>query len=192
MVFEKGHKPFNKKKGAEAQHEFGNFFVKFGVKNNVKGNLSSLSYLISELKKDLSIINNFRQKKAVLRKEFYEVLVSLRMNMDSMEKYMPSKEFEALKRTVEEISKFAIKQEKERAVYEAPKRMERIRADRIIPREKPREVVDIKKEFTRKPEPVVKKKDDFYESASDAEKRELELLKKDLEEISRQLGNVEE
>jgi hypothetical protein len=174
MVFKKGHAPV--KKGSsiskKQSNDISDFFVKFGIKSDMKNNLSNLSYLIATLKKDLSLINDLREKKAFLRKELYETLISLRLNIDSMERHMPSKEFEALKNKIGEISKYAKKEK-------IPKV---IKFDKAI--KKPAE-------FAKKPEIIVKKNSSMINNASDKEKKELELLKKDLEEISRQLRNKE-
>jgi hypothetical protein len=185
MVFKKGHAPVKKKSISSKKtnilvknklNDISDFFVKFGIKDDMKNNLSNLSYLIATLKKDLSIINTLRGKKAFLRKELYETLISLRLNVDYLEKHMPSKEFEALKNKIQEISKYAKK--------EIEKKPEVKKTEKII--EKP---VEVKKEIIKNPEPVVEKKSSIFDVASDKEKKELETLKKDLENISNQLKN---
>jgi hypothetical protein len=177
MVFKKGHKPLNKKVVAAKKQstDVSDFYVKFGVKSEMKNNLSNLSYLISTLKHDLEMVNNFRAKKAYLRKELYETLISLRLNIDNLERHMPSKEFEALKNKIAEISKYA----KKEIVAKKPE----IKPKPII--EKKAE--EPKKIEASKPKPIIEKKAQEYEGASDKEKRELEMLKKDLEDISNQL-----
>ncbi|MFA5333819.1 MAG: hypothetical protein WC376_04975 [Candidatus Nanoarchaeia archaeon] len=184
MVFKKGHVPV-KKKSAEKkasdvikkkEDDISDFYVKFGIKNDMKNNLSNLSYLIATLKKDLSLVNNLRGKKAFLRKELYETLISLRLNIDSFERHMPAKEYEALKNKILEISKYAKK--------ELDKKPEVKKVERIIP--KPVEAI---KEAIKKPEPVSEKKSSLFDGASDKEKKELETLRKDLEDISEQLRN---
>lgn len=181
MVFKKGHVPVKKSAVANKKqlNDISDFYVKFGIKTDMKNNLSTLSYLVSTLKKDLNAVNNLREKKAFLRKELYETLISLRLGIDSMERHMPSKEFEALKNKIEEISKYAKK--------EAVKKPEIKKIEKKI--EKPVEVI---KEVPKSYEPIkAEKKPDTLDNASDKEKRELELLKKDLEEISNQLRNKE-
>ncbi|MDD4352931.1 MAG: hypothetical protein PHN56_00585 [Candidatus Nanoarchaeia archaeon] len=190
MVFKKGHTLVKKKSSViktptiskKQLNDVSDYYVKFGIKNDMKNNLSNLSYLVATLKNDLNIINNLRGKKAFLRKELYETLISLRLNVDSLERHMPSKEFEALKNKIEEISKYAKKETVKKS--EPSKKIE-----------KPAPVIKpevIKKEFDiKKPEPVIEKKSDLYNNASDKEKKELEALKRDLEEISNQLKNKE-
>jgi hypothetical protein len=180
MVFKKGHVPV-KKMSADAKkqlNDISDFYVKFGIKNDMKNNLTNLSYLVATLKKDLGIINNLREKKAFLRKELYETLISLRLGIDSMEKHMPSKEFEALKNKISEINKYAKKDASKKPEFE------KIEKEILKP-------IVIKKEFSKKTEPVISKKSEMIDNASDKEKKELELLKKDLEEISNQLRNKE-
>jgi len=87
MVFKKGHTPVNKKKDytvKKPESDVSDFYVKFGVKSDMKANLSNLSYLVSTLKNDLWHINNLRGKKAYLRKNLYEILISLRLGADSL------------------------------------------------------------------------------------------------------------
>jgi hypothetical protein len=173
MVFKKGHAPI--KKGSsiskKQSNDISDFFVKFGIKSDMKNNLSNLSYLIATLKKDLSLINDLREKKAFLRKELYETLISLRLNVDSMERHMPSKEFEALKNKIGEISRYAKKEK----IPEIIKINKAIKEPSVV----------------KKPEIAAKKNSSLINNASDKEKKELELLKKDLEEISKQLRNRE-
>jgi len=179
MVFKKGHKPANKKgtPDKKVSNDISDIYVKFGVKAEMKNNLSNLAYMIATLKKDLGIIDNLRVKKAFLRKELYETLVSLRLNMDSMENHMPSKEFEALKKKLEEINRYAKK--------EAAKKPEVKKKEIKAPAPKPAPVA-VKKE---EPKIVAEKVSGMYDGASDKEKKELEALKKDLEDISSQLRN---
>ena len=178
MVFKKGHKPAKKSaaKKQPASADTSDFFVKFGIKNEMKSNLSVLYYLVSQLIKDLSKMNGLRQKKALLRMDLFETMVSLRLNIDLMERHLPSKEFEALKKKIEEISKYAKKEEK-KAESQKPK---------ILPSEKIKE----KKEPIKDEPEMPKKEDSLYEKASDSEKKELDKLRKELEDISNQLkGN---
>jgi hypothetical protein len=186
MVFKKGHVPVRKKsktvkKSSKVNKnksiDISDFYVKFGIKNDMKNNLSNLSYLVATLKKDLSIVNNFRKKKAFLRKELYETLISLRLGVDSLEQHMPSKEFEALKNKIAEISKYAKKEIVKKIKAKPVKKI-------VVSKPEPVKVI---KEAFKKPEPVVEKKSSLYDNASDKEKKELELLRKDLEDISNQL-----
>ncbi|MDD2678403.1 MAG: hypothetical protein PHS81_00785 [Candidatus Nanoarchaeia archaeon] len=189
MVFKKGHKPVRRKSEIKSSakpvsksvNDVSDFYVKFGVKHDIKRNLSNISYLISELKKSLGTIAGFREKKALLRKELYETIISLRLNLDLMDKHMPSKEFDALKKKLDEIEKFAVK--KDAGVKMAVAEKKETVAEKKPEDKKAREI--------KKPAPIIKKKDDLYAGASDAEKKELEALKKDLEEIKSQLGNSE-
>jgi gas vesicle protein len=172
MVFKKGHKPANKKKDSAIKKPASNvsdFYVKFGVKSDMKNNLSNLSYLIATLKNDLWHINNLRGKKAYLRKNLYEILISLRLGVDSLERHLPSKEFEALKNKIEEISRFAKK--------EAAKKPEIAKVSEPVVAKKVQQ--PIKK--------IVDEIKDDFAGASDKERKELEKLKADLEEISKQL-----
>lgn len=187
MVFKKGHAPIKKKSNAVKKaskviktksNDVSDFYVKFGIKKDMKTNLTTLSYLISTLKKDLGLVNNFRQKKAFLRKELYETLISLRLGIDSLEKHMPAEEYEALKNKIAEISKYAKK-------IVAPK-PEVKKVEKVI--EKPKPVEAIKEAF-KKPEPAIEKKSSLIDNASDKERKELEMLRKDLEDISNQLKN---
>jgi len=171
MVFKKGHKPVNKKKDSvmkKPASDVSDFYVKFGVKSDMKANLSNLSYLIATLKNDLWHINNLRGKKAYLRKNLYEMLISLRLGADSLERYLPSKEFEALKNKIEEIDRFAKK--------------EAVRKPEIANVPKPAVVEKVQQ--SRK---IVEEAKDDFAGASDKERKELEKLKADLEEISKQL-----
>ncbi len=171
MVFKKGHTPVNKKKDytvKKPESDVSDFYVKFGVKSDMKANLSNLSYLVSTLKNDLWHINNLRGKKAYLRKNLYEILISLRLGADSLERYLPSKEFEALKNKIEEIDRFAKK--------------EAVRKPEIANVPKPAVVEKVQQ--SRK---IVEEAKDDFAGASDKERKELEKLKADLEEISKQL-----
>ncbi len=178
MVFKKGHKPVNKKKDSvmkKPASDVSDFYVKFGVKSDMKANLSNLSYLIATLKNDLWHINNLRGKKAYLRKNLYEMLISLRLGADSLERHLPSKEFEALKNKIEEINRFAKKEAvKKQAVAEKKPEIVNI----------PKPVVAEKVQQSKK---IVEEIKDDFAGASDKERKELEKLKADLEEISKQL-----
>ncbi len=178
MVFKKGHKPANKKKDSAIKKPASNvsdFYVKFGVKSDMKNNLSNLSYLIATLKNDLWHINNLRGKKAYLRKNLYEILISLRLGVDSLERHLPSKEFEALKNKIEEISRFAKKEAAKKPAIE--KKLEIAKVSEPVVAEKVQQ--PIKK--------IVEEIKDDFAGASDKERKELEKLKADLEEISKQL-----
>jgi len=81
---------------------------------------------------------------------------------------LPSKEFEALKNKIEEIDRFAKK--------------EAVRKPEIANVPKPAVVEKVQQ--SRK---IVEEAKDDFAGASDKERKELEKLKADLEEISKQL-----
>ena len=95
------------------------------------------------------------------------------LNIDKFKNHLPSHEVANLKRKIEEISKFDVKGKKKKS--------------KIVKDKKDKKVE--KKKVTRKSsKPVFNSdKEDVMGGALASEKKELELLRKDLESISKEL-----
>ncbi len=152
--------------------ELSDYYIKLGVGSKFSTELSNISYLLKELKKARNSLNNSRQRKAEARKEFYELLISLRLNMDKLKDHLPHHEAAKLEQKIKEISTFEKKKPKPVKKKESKKGKSKKQVKKK--EEKP---------AARKEVKPVKKKPDMLAS----EKRELELLKEDLESISREL-----
>jgi len=157
--------------------EISNYYIRIGVDGKFSGKLSNMSHYVKELKKTFEEIKSLKYKKAILRRDFFENMISLRLNIDKFRNHLPSEEFKKLQAQLVEIEKY----------------------QKLFEKEKPKKKtvsVEKKKEVVKKAEPVKEKvvkkeiveEDPVYSNALDSEKKELELLKKDLEEINAQLN----
>ncbi|PIU88430.1 hypothetical protein COS64_03705 [archaeon CG06_land_8_20_14_3_00_37_11] len=218
------------------EDELSNYYIKLGISGQVKTGLSNSSYLLKELKKLLNALNGFRQKKAELRKEVYEMLISIRLNMDNLINHLPHHEASRLQKEIDKIEDYhrseAAKKKFEKkelpsvkfkklkltdikglgrksaellksemgikSVDDLEKAAEAGKLREIsgfgikmenqvlqsIRKLKSKETSSAKKKLVEK---KAEKKENIMDGALNSEKRELELLKQDLENISREL-----
>lgn len=152
------------------------YYVKFKVSPEFGNGLSNLSYKIRELKQIINMLNGSRQSKASLRKELYEALISLRLNADKYKGMMPTHEVELLEKKLREINQFAKKYVDEKKIEVFPN----------IRSEAPKQLRP-KRAFQQPAASVQVKSPSMLDNALDSEKQELELLKQDLEDITKEL-----
>lgn len=145
------------------------YYVKIGVGYNFGKSVGDTSYLLKELKNTITELRGTRQYKAKLRKEFFEYLISLRLNMDTFKTLLPHHEAEVLEKKINDILKLTGKP---------------IRKKKVEKKKKPKKVA--KKKPKKKKKIVLKTPEEKVDLLS-SEKRELELLRQDLEDISREL-----
>ena len=219
------------------EDELSNYYIKLGISGQVKTGLSNSSYLLKELKKLLNALNGFRQKKAELRKEVYEMLISIRLNMDNLINHLPHHEASRLQKEIDKIEDYhrseAAKKKFEKkelpsvkfkklkltdikglgrksaellksemgikSVDDLEKAAEAGKLREVsgfgikmenqvlqsIRKLKSKETSSAKKKLVEKK--AEKKENLIMDGALNSEKRELELLKQDLENISREL-----
>lgn len=161
-----------------------NYYTKLVVGGKFSSELSNASYLVKELKRVRNSMENYRQRKAELRKEFFETLVMLRLNMDDLLNHLPHHEAALLKKKIDEIQKF---EEKRKDLRRKEKKKDGKKAEKKVVKKGKKPVKkEIKKEEKKAEKKVVKPKSKF-DNALESEKKELELLKRDLEDISREL-----
>ncbi|MBN1923222.1 MAG: hypothetical protein JW791_00500 [Nanoarchaeota archaeon] len=154
------------------ENEFSDYYIKIGLGSRFGTELSNISYLLKELKQTRNSLNSYRQKKAELRKELYEMLISLRLNLDKLKNHLPAHEAAKLEKRIKEIESYS---KKKRAVE---KKTVKGKVKKAAKKE-------VKKE-KKLPEKVKVKPEEKIDMLS-SEKRELELLKQDLENISKEL-----
>ena len=149
------------------------YYVKLGVSGEVSTELSNISYNVRELRRLKNSLDNTRQKKALMRKEFYELLINLRLDLDKLKNSLPTHEANKLIKQIEEIDKYQNKPVK-----------------KVIPKNK-EEKKPVKKSpaLKKKEEPEKKTMPKKEDNMMSSEKRELELLRQDLESISQELKN---
>lgn len=157
-----------------------NYYTKIMVGGRFTNELSNASYLVKELKRTRNSMNNFRQRKAELRKEFFETLISLRLNMDALLNHLPHHEASVLKKKIEQIEKY----EKNRKKLKKEDKEKKVKKKKV---KKKKAKIKKKKEEKKVEAPKPVKKKSIMDDALESEKKELELLKKDLENISREL-----
>jgi hypothetical protein len=156
------------------------YYVKFKVSPEFGAGLSNLSYRIRELKQIINMMNSSRQNKAELRKELYESLISLRLNADKFKGMMPSHEVEMLEKKLREINQFAKKYVEEKKIDVFPD----------IKSEMPKQFRP-KRAFQQSAVQVPVKSPSMLDNALDSEKQELDLLRQDLEDITKELQKKE-
>ncbi len=147
------------------------YYVKLGVTNEFVKELNNINYLMRELRELKNSLASYRQRKAELRKELYEMLISLRLGSDRMKRLLPEHDINLLKKKLEEIKRYGRKTSEKKAKKQAK--------------------VKSKKAVKQKEEKKTTKKKSKRSELLESEKRELELLKRDLENITKELKRRE-
>ncbi|VVB75284.1 Uncharacterised protein [Candidatus Tiddalikarchaeum anstoanum] len=153
------------------------YYVKVDVNPQINNVITNASFKLRELKQMINTLNGTRQVKAELRKELYEILISIRLNLDKFKGLMPSHEAELLEKKLREITQYVKKTSFSEKKSEQPFQIKR---EETTPSERKTKV-----EIEARKEPNV------YDNASESEKQELEMLKQDLEDISKELKKKE-
>jgi hypothetical protein len=190
------------------------YYVKLGLAGEFNNGLSNISYLMKEWKRTRNAMHNFRQQKAQLRKEFYETLISLRLNMDKLKSHLPEHEARKLMKKIEDIKKYAKEKKKKKEKEKSDSKKTKLMKDyeketgnhaiwrgRVTkqfkewkdekegksPEKKEKKTTPNKKKKKQEIFPEKKEKEDPFKGALESEKKELELLRQDLENISKEL-----
>ncbi len=148
------------------------YYVKLGVTNEFVKELNNINYLMRELREIKNSLNSYRQRKAELRKELYEMLISLRLGSDRMKRLLPEHDINLLKKKLEEIKRYGRKTSEKKATKQTKVKSKKVAKQK-----------EEKKTTTKKKS----KRSELLES----ERRELELLKRDLENITKELKRRE-
>lgn len=153
------------------KEEVSDYYIKYDVDNNLNVNLSNLSTSNKELLMTLKELSDIRRKSAMLRKDFFEKMISIRLNLDKFSNHLPVEEFKKLEKNLKEMEKY-------QKNFTKPEKQ-------IIKK------VEKKKEIKELIEEEENNDDMIINEALESEKKELELLKQDLERISSELDKKE-
>lgn len=148
-----------------------NYYIKLDMGNKFSENVTNLNYKNKELNLLLKNLSIIRKRNIETRSKIYENLISIRLNLDKFKNILPNEEFKKLNDNLKEIEK-----------YQKLKNAEKSKKVKKIAK---------KKKNTFKPEVLktISQEEKIRKNALDSEKRELDLLKKDLEKLNEQLKN---
>ena len=153
------------------EEQIANYYIKLGMGNKFSENVTNLNYKNKELQsvfKNLAII---RKSSAESRSKIYENLISMRLNLDKFKNILPNEEFKKLNDSLKAIEKY----QKLKTVKKSKKVKKIAKKEKVV--------------FKPQASKIISQEDEIRKNALDSEKRELDLLKKDLEKLSEQLKN---
>ncbi len=167
------------------------YYVSMQVPEKLRDGIVKLGDYSRRIKKNKNSIYSLKYRRAEIRKEIYEKLVSLRLGLDKFKSLLPEHEAKMLEEKLKLISNH-VKEEKEKKRREKELKKEKKKKIRgLCPYCGKRfKRLDLHKPYCDEKEKEEEKRIDKEEDLRlDSEKRELEMLRKDLENISAEIEN---
>ncbi len=181
------------------------YYVSMKVSEELSDGINNLGTFTRDLKKYRNSIYSLKMRRAEIRKEIYERLISLRLGLDKLKSLLPEHEAKMLEKQLENIKRHIAyeqkKLEKEKKKASKDKKTDLMKqfeketgkkavwqgsvTKQFMDWKKEREgKKEDKKEEKKKEEPSFVREQDLR---LESEKQELENLRKDLENISHEI-----
>jgi hypothetical protein len=170
------------------------YYVSMKISEELSDGIKKLGTFTRELKKNRNSIYSQKMRRAEIRKEIYERLISLRLGLDKLKSLLPEHEAKMLENQLVKIKRH-IRYEQKKLFKEKKKLLKEkqkvAKSGKCPVCHKNFKRLDLhkckppkKKEEEKKVEPLFTREEDLR---LESEKQELENLRKDLENISREI-----